>query len=267
MSGGRHAHADLFELFWENSKLNEITIRDFGEGIAAHTPSPEDAPPVYPGADIRLPSPSDRLFTVMRQRRSERVFAPRPVSAKQLGSLFAAFGASKTGSRVYASAGGTYALDIFALLLAAEGRLNGRIVHYNADNHSLSDVGPAPSPDLLAETLLLDGEIGLPPVLFLFVLFTARTTQRYGERGGRFALIELGHAAQNLALRIAQEGMVGSEAGGIADDAAIRLLGLDPARAKMGLAYACGHPIGRSRRRAWARGKVDPGERPLGSPT
>ncbi len=69
--------------------------------------------------------------------------------------------------------------------------------HYNADNHSLSVVGPLG--ESYADTLSLDGFEGVPQLIVVFVLFPDRMTEKYGERGGRFALIEVGHAAQNLA--------------------------------------------------------------------
>lgn len=243
MTARHFAEPRLFELFWENSKLNRTTIREFGERIAAYAPSPGDGPLLYPGSDRTLSTPNDPLFKLMRRRRSRREFSRKPVSERKLGSLFAAFAASHAGGRVFASAGATYALEVFALLLSVEGDLNRTTVHYNPDNHSLSILGPAPDPDDLGKLLYMDEQIGVPPVIFLFALFSSRTTAKYGERGGRFALIELGHAVQNLALRLAHENMAGVEAGGVPDDEIGRLLKLDPVKAKVAMAYACGYPL------------------------
>ncbi len=65
---------------------------------------------------------------------------------------------------------------------------------------------------------------------------------KYGCRGERFALIEIGHAAQNLALPVTAERLAGCEIGGTVDSQLRSLLDLGDARARVGLAYACGLP-------------------------
>jgi nitroreductase len=87
----------------------------------------------------------------------------------------------------------------------------------------------------------------------VFVLFPDRATAKYGERGGRFALIEVGHAAQNLALRLVAEGMAGCEAGGLLDEPVKALLRLDGTGAQVALGYACGLPEIARRRGPFSR--------------
>ena len=126
------------------------------------------------------------------------------------------------------------------MLNHVEGPLCGQVVQYNAYNHSLSVIGPAPSPAEIARLINLDGDGSVPPLIFVIALLAGRTTAKYGERGGRFALIEAGQALQNLALRLVTEGMAGVELGGLLDDQVLHLLKLDPT-AKIALGLACGH--------------------------
>lgn len=232
---------DLFELFWENSKLNNTNIREFSARIDEYYSLGEQNEAfLFPGQDHVLPQPKDKQYRAMQKRQSHRKFADKKVSMKQLGSLLAAFAKSPQGSRLFPSAGSTYALEVFCILNNVEGDLNGKIVYYNADNHSLGIVGNAPSKDELKTLTNLDTEGTTPSVIFILTLLSYRTTKKYGERGGRFALIELGHAAQNLGLRLVQEKMVGVEIGGLIDEEIIELLGLKKYSVKVALGYACG---------------------------
>jgi nitroreductase len=104
----------------------------------------------------------------------------------------------------------------------------------------LSVVGSLPGWSELAEAVNLEPVVGVPQLVFVFVLFPDRVTSKYSERGGRFALIETGHAVQNLALRLVEEGMVGCEAGGVLDDRIKSLLRLERTTAQVALGYACG---------------------------
>ncbi len=232
---------ELFELFWENSKLNPATIAEFGRRVNAYAADGQrDVALAQAGPDYPMSSPNDSLQKLMTARKSVRSWSPRPVSMKQLGSLMAAFAKSRSGMRTFPSAGATYAVETYCLLNRVEGELNGSVVRYNADNHSLSVVGGGPAPGEIATLINLEGDGSLPPLIFVIALFAERTTAKYGERGGRFALIEAGQALQNLALRLEAEGMAGVELGGLLDDRVRALLKLER-KVKIALGYACGH--------------------------
>jgi len=181
----------------------------------------------------------------MLARRSDRGFSGRPVTMKQLGSLLAAFGSSRRGSRAFASAGAAYPLEVYGLLDRGEGGLSRSVVYYDHGDHSLARVAPLPEWGEYKDAVNLELTAEPPALLFVFVLFPERTTPKYGERGGRFQLIEVGHAAQNLALRLVRERMVGCEVGGLYDDRLKELLRLSGTTARIALGYACGHPAKR----------------------
>ena len=234
--------APLFDLFWENSTLGPATIGRFADRMARSAGDVPAAPALqYPGADVELPRPRDALGGVMDARSSERGFADRLLQRRELGAIFSAFARTRRGARTFPSAGATYAVDVFALLNKVDGGLSGRAVYYNHDNHSLSDVAAVPEWPEYADAVNLECE-GTPHVLVVFVAFPERTTAKYGERGGRFVLFEVGHAAQNLALRLAACGLAGCEAGGLFDRRIKELLRLERTDARIALGYACGLP-------------------------
>lgn len=258
--------ADLYDLFWENSKLNAVTARPFGARIASHAASGRRPTPIrLPTPDVPLERPADALASLMDRRTSTRAFSSTPVSARQLGCVFGAFASTDHGSRTFPSAGATYPVEIFCLLNNVEGPLNQHAVYYNHDRHSISVVGQIPAWDRYGDTVNIETS-GVPQLVFVFVVLPERTTRKYGERGGRFALIEVGHAAQNLALRLVAEGMAGCAAGGLFDDAFLALLGLGGMQAHVALGYVCGlaepERRGLARLRSFRRATRRPGAAP-----
>lgn len=238
--------APLFRLFWENSSLNARRAPGFAEQLLADGRRAPRVPRLFhASADVPLARPGDALFRAQARRASERRFAQRPLGRRQLGSLFSAFAAHDDGRRLLPSAGGKFPVEVFALLFSAEGELDRSIVYYNCDRHSLSVAGPCPPFERVAEDLgIPPGEGAAPAACFLFTVFPRRTIEKYGERGGRFALIEVGHYAQNLGLRLAEEGLAGYELGGVREEPMRRLLGLASADAMVALGHAAGHRAG-----------------------
>jgi SagB-type dehydrogenase family enzyme len=235
------AEADLYELFWENSQLNRVTVQPFRRRVEEYGATEQDFPSLhYPGAEIGLGLPHDRLWKIMRRRRSTREFSDRPLPSAKLGGLFSAFATAADGARAFPSAGSAYPLEVFCLMNNVEGPLDRRVTYYNADSHSLSVVGELPEWHDYAHAVNLEASAGMPQLLFVFVLFPDRMTAKYGERGGRFGLIEVGHAAQNLALRLVQEKLVGCQVGGLFDQLVKGLLKLEDTRAHIALGFACG---------------------------
>jgi SagB-type dehydrogenase family enzyme len=231
----------LFDLFWENSKLGAVSAQAFRRRIDEYLATAREQDDLrYPAVAVPLARSRDALSLAMDARRSERAFAERPLPQRRLGALFSAFGVAADGSRAFPSAGSTYPLEIFALLPNVRGPLGGRVVHYEPLEHALTPVADLPPWESYSDAVNLEGVSGMPHVVVVFVLFPERTTAKYGERGGRFALIEVGHAAQNLALRLAREGLSGCEIGGLFDERVKSLLGLQGTPAQIALGYACG---------------------------
>ena len=113
-------------------------------------------------------------------------------------------------------------------------------MHYDPALHALTAVSDLPPWSACRDAVNLEDCVGIPHVVVVFIVLPERITAKYGERGGRFALIEVGHAAQNLALRLAASGLAGCELGGMFDERVKALLGLDGTTAQVALGYACG---------------------------
>jgi len=236
------APSELYELFWANSALSDATIPAFRTAIETYAGAQASPPGLrYPGRDRPLHLPPDRRFRQMRSRCSTRRFSSSPLPARQLGAVLAAFATTGEGNRrTYGSAGATYPLEIFCLLNNCRGPAGGRVAYYNADNHSLSAICALPPWDAYADAVNLESGATVPQLVVVFVLMPERITDKYGERGGRFALIEVGAAAQSLALRLVQENLVGCALGGLVDDRIKHLLQLERTSAQIALGYACG---------------------------
>lgn len=231
---------EAFEQFWEASTLTPATLPRFVAGIRRYQEPDHPRRATYPAPDIALPVSRDRLAGLFRARHSARRFATGRMPMKKLGSLCTAFGLTDAGKRAFPSAGSLYPLEVYCLANAVEG-LDPAVLCYNPDNHSLSPVGPLPPWDTYRSELNFECD-GVPQLVFIFVLIDDRLLDKYGARGGRFALIEIGHAAQNLALRVTAEGLSGCEIGGTVDTNLRSLLDLDGTSARVALAYACGLP-------------------------
>ena len=97
--------APLFDLFWENSKLNERTVLRMAAGLEADSRTVRDAPRLlYPTEDLELVAPKDKAAKLMKARFSCRAFSSAPIGERQLGSLFFAFSEKPNGTRMLPSA-------------------------------------------------------------------------------------------------------------------------------------------------------------------
>ena len=81
----------------------------------------------------------------------------------------------------------------------------------------------------------------MPAIYVVFCIFPERSTRKYGERGGRFALFETGMYVQTLAQRLVVEELAGIPYAAFHDEELKSWLGLSGTHGQVALAYACGH--------------------------
>lgn len=228
--------------FWEASALNSLTIRDFAAKVTAYEDEVQDfVPDALAGSSQphRLPLKVDRFQKTLLRRRSGRTFADRPLSEKELGQVLAAVSGPAL-QRLYPSAGGLASVEVFALLHRVESPIGRVAARYLPADHALAPSDkPLPTMAELDELLSLEGN--QPAVILLLAVRLDEAVRKYGARGGRFALIEVGHACQNIALRLANDGLAGYQLGGTLDHDLEQLLDLG-GRANITLGYAIGHP-------------------------
>lgn len=181
---------------------------------------------------IRLPPPRLdgplSLEAALARRRSVREFSPDPVSLGEISQLlWAAQGTtSGWGGRTAPSGGACYPLETYAVVgETIEGPAAG-VYRYEPEGHLLTMVREGDHRRALADAALGQGFIAAAPVDIVFSAVFGRITGRYGERGKRYALMEAGHAAQNVLLQAVVMGLGGVPVGAFDDDGVGQVLRL-----------------------------------------
>jgi thiopeptide-type bacteriocin biosynthesis protein len=185
-----------------------------------------------PPADRDLGSLSDALC----RRRSGRGRLAGPLSATDLASLLWSACAGPSSVRpAYPSAGRQYAARLHVVARDVTGLVAG-VYDVDPFERVLRRSGPAPSTGELEATSMWFGEaaaagggidISALPALLALSVRVSGLRSRYGLRALRFALLEAGHLAQNLALVAAATGLELGMVGGFYDDLANGVFGLD----------------------------------------
>ncbi len=227
----------LFDLYWENTNLNDKNVLNFINNFINEEKDIEQIE--YPTKDMELDYPKDKLYGIMKKRQSDRQYSNYQINKKQLSSLFSCF-AEINNHRLVSSAGGKYPIEVYALCFNVK-KLKNKIVYYNYKENSLSIIGNCANwNDIKSITGAGEVIVGEPSIMFIFVGFPNRVISKYGERGGRFLLIESGHYIQNLLLRIAYEKLKSVELGGLFDNDIKNMLGLKNSDAIITMGVICG---------------------------
>lgn len=230
-----------FDDFWAASELSELTAPRFAGRMAAFDPTP---PPIDPWARPAAGLPADRMTgrlpDLLAQRRSVRRFAPRIVTDTELGRVLSVLSGPAAG-RGHPSAGALYAVRTISICFDQD-RTAGRLLQHDPVAHTLTPIGDTPGWSELVDDLAgHDAETPPAAVINLYADPAAMLT-KYGERGGRFLLIEAGAVLQTLTLAAAELGLVGYPAGGGHDRRMLQLAGLDGRSARYLISYLIGHP-------------------------
>jgi SagB-type dehydrogenase family enzyme len=227
----------LWELFHENSKVTAFESSPRNDEVARMMTEQYDRFSYDAAPRLRLSSPRDLaapLGLMIRSRRTPRTLTPRTITLEDLATLlFHTAGITCPEKenlfirplRAAPSAGAMYPIDAFVHVTQAEGLSNG-MYHYNPYTHELlhlfGDRSRAIADALVQAQLAYDSTL----IIFLVATFE-RTTQKYGERGFRFTLIEAGHIAQNILLVATCLGLAGVPLGGYYDRQIDSILGFD----------------------------------------
>ena len=175
---------------------------------------------------IQLPEPrlsgKVSIEETLKLRRSVRRFTDHLLTHEEISQLlWSAQGLRSGGQRRTApSAGALYPLELYVVI--AEG-----IFHYDPAQNTLSVVREGDLREELCRASLNQEFIMEAPLTVAITAVYERIAVRYGkERGARYVYMEVGHAAQNLALQAVALGL-GSVPVGAFDDAAVhRVLGV-----------------------------------------
>ncbi len=196
-------------------------------GTASEPTTPGD-PAITP-----LPSPptegaSVSLDQVLRDRRSVRDFADRPLETSQTSSLlWAAQGITGSAEhyRTVPSAGALHPLELYLVAGMVEG-LDPGVYHYRIADGALDLIVAGDKRADLCQAALRQDSICSAPASVVIAADYQRTTRKYRQRGQRYVHIEVGHVAQNIYLQATALGLGTVSIGAFDDDAVQGILGI-----------------------------------------
>ena len=186
------------------------------------------------GAGLVLPKASlDGTVSVekaLQQRRTIRNFKETPLSLPHLAQLlWAAQGITdpKGLGRSAPSGGTRFPLDIYVIVgsKGVEGLEEG-VYHFAPADHSLSVMNRKDLRREIGAASLGQMWMAGAPVMFVITAEYRRITGRYGERGVRYAQIEVGHVGQNLFLQAEALGLGAGIVGAFNDAAVVEVMGI-----------------------------------------
>jgi len=168
---------------------------------------------------IKLPEP--RLKSTISieecifERRSIRNFLNQEIELEKISQILWAAQGKKGSKKTVPSAGASYPLEIYVII-----KEKG-IFLYNFQNHLLRLKQKGKFSKNLANAALNQIFIHEAPLNIIICADYQRTCNRYGSRGKRYVLIEVGHCAQNIHLETVALGL-GSVPIGAFEDQSIK---------------------------------------------
>jgi SagB-type dehydrogenase family enzyme len=155
---------------------------------------------------IKLPEPryeSDvSIEGTLVKRRSVRDYTREPLTLIEVSQLlWAAQGTTSDGIyRVAPSAGALYPLKVYMIVGNVEGLVAGAY-RYEQKGHALIMVLQGDMRSRLADAALGQSSVRNGAIDIVLTSVYNRITRKYGDRGIRYALIEIGHVGQNICLQ------------------------------------------------------------------
>jgi SagB-type dehydrogenase family enzyme len=187
-------------------------------------------------AKIKLPDPrldgTVSLERAIQGRRSVRGYSGEALTLAEAAQLlWAAYGITEPrpdgpaflrgGLRAAPSAGALYPLEIYLVAGKVTGLAPG-IYRYISEKHELARIEDGDRRETLRQAALGQAWIGQAPASLFISAIPARTTKKYGTRGGeRYVWMDAGFAGENVYLQARALGL-GCCIAGAFDDAAVR---------------------------------------------
>ena len=180
-----------------------------------------------------LPSPcldgDVSLEQAVLKRRTVRSFAGSALTPDQFSQILWAAQGITNGrfKRAAPSAGALYPADLYAAVgEGCAGDWAAGVYHYRPGNHSVNRVSEGDRRRDLAGASLGQMWMADAPAQFVLTAAYGRITGKYGERGIRYALMEVGHIAQNIMLQCQSIGLAAGIVGAFHDREVVRVLGI-----------------------------------------
>jgi SagB-type dehydrogenase family enzyme len=199
----------------------------------------------YPnGRSLSFPEPqtlTSTLTEALQNRRSTRDFCDKTISKEEIFTLLChALGSNRSMPsatsaeaifrlRPYPAAGALFAVEFYPVFLRVEDASRA-VTHFNPSSMTATLVRSAVADAELAAALGDTPALRSAALVIVQTIVMKRITQKYRERGYRFALLEAGLAAQNICLVASAMGLGSLVWGGFFDrtlDELIQVHGLE----------------------------------------
>lgn len=183
--------------------------------------------------EIKLTQPNLKgklsLEEVLSKRRSIRDYKNEEISFEDFSQLLWSLQGITdrlNGLRTAPSAGALYPLEIYAVVGNVKG-LKAGVYKYFPFSHSIKKILDGDKRKDLANSALGQESIIEGAVSFVITAVYSRTTKKYSQRGERYVIMEVGHAAQNLLLQATALNLGAVPIGAFYDNKVKSLLKLD----------------------------------------
>jgi len=168
------------------------------------------------------------LEQAIKQRRTVRSFRNKHISGDQLSQLlWAAQGITEERGfkRAAPSGGALYPADVYAVVgdRGVEGFTAG-VYHYGPKDHSVRKIADGDKRRDVAIASLHQMWMAEAPVQLVLTAEYRRISIKYGDRGVRYALIEIGHIGQNIFLQCQGLGLAAGIVGAFDDNEVARAI-------------------------------------------
>lgn len=169
---------------------------------------PQEGPEKAKVVELPKPKPKGKvsLEEAISKRRCVRSYKDKALSLEQVSQLlWAANGVTgkKSYFRAAPSAGALHPLDFYAVVGTGSVKgLDAGVWHYNPKKHTITLLTKGDQRLPLQNASLGQKQVGTAEVVVVLTVEYKRTTQKYGNRGRRYALMDAGFAAENLFLQV-----------------------------------------------------------------
>jgi SagB-type dehydrogenase family enzyme len=200
-----------------------LSVTTFGpfwqKAFARKDQNLEGESPMHLPAPILVSNVSVEM--AIQRRRTIRSFMNKALTLEQFSQiLWAAQGVTEGEGfkKAAPSAGALYPADVYAVV-GNKGvtHLTPGIYHYHADNHSTEKIAHGDRRSDVAEASLKQTWMATAAVMIVITAQYSRITTKYGDRGIRYALIEVGHIGQNIFLQCQALGLAAGIVGAFRD--------------------------------------------------
>jgi SagB-type dehydrogenase family enzyme len=228
----------VWPLFHENSKNGLYQQGPTDAEIRATMQRSHECLPFVGYPAIKLPTPLPlplALDRALSKRSSSMQFENGPMSLDLVSTLLHfAYGVNRTNEgtafprpfRMVPSAGALYPLEVFIHHTHIPSIGLG-LYHYNPAEAQIRFLRRRFTAQQISDSVAQPSLVCAEPMLVFLTAIFERSTFKYGDRGYRYALIEAGHVAQNLALVSNALELACLPIGGFRDRVVDELLDLD----------------------------------------